>query len=600
MHIEHKQFLELVAEAAGYDIEKAEKQLTDLISDIQQSLSDEGAYEIEGFGIFSKLGNRIMFIPSDELETEVNFKYVGMEPIELDEPKPVVEEDPFEGLDEADQHTEDVDSRFAGLIDDDIIADTEPPSEEVEEEGPGPEMWGVEAHKEDDGADRLFASLMGEEYEEPLDESEGIDTSDTNDSDDFTDVFAELEEPESSEDLGAEVASFMNEEPVEAPENEIPTDDLLDDIFADSEDQDDFEDLIQESIEETVDEETVEEESSQEEVEEQSVEDEIIEEVLELESAIDPDDEDSEDDELIESIDELVDEQEEVQTDSEETEEIELEGTDDFDDPFLVLEDDQVDEADLNMPDLDDSEIIPVIKNITTDVPDTPKVEKKEKEEKPKKEKKEKVKKEKPKKEPKESQPAPAWLWVVLILVVVGGSVAGLGYFSILNIPFITPQTSSSTTTVITTPAQSPVSEPVEQPVTSNNEVETETVNPEMTPEPVQEQPSNEVVEQPQPINNPVSETADQYGLRGEVSASGVDGYTIILYTLSNQQNAFNERQKLTDAGFRSFLVPIPSERFGTLYRVCVGQFGSLFDAAVAAEEIEDLLPENYIIKKIN
>lgn len=99
MHIDHQQLLDLLAEASGLDAETTEKQLNELIADIKQSLSDDEAYEIEGFGIFSSLGNRIMFIPSKELETEINFKYVGMEPIELDEPAPSFD-DPFEGLDD--------------------------------------------------------------------------------------------------------------------------------------------------------------------------------------------------------------------------------------------------------------------------------------------------------------------------------------------------------------------------------------------------------------------------------------------------------------------------------------------------------------------
>ena len=60
MHIEHKQFLDLIAEASGMDLEKAEKQLSELVNEIKQSLGEGEAYEIEGFGIFSSLGNRVM------------------------------------------------------------------------------------------------------------------------------------------------------------------------------------------------------------------------------------------------------------------------------------------------------------------------------------------------------------------------------------------------------------------------------------------------------------------------------------------------------------------------------------------------------------
>lgn len=595
MHIEHKQFLDLIAEASGIDLEKAEKQLSELVNEIKQSLGEGEAYEIEGFGIFSSLGNRVMFIPSDELETEINFKYVGMEPIELDEPKPTFD-DPFDGLDE-DSEESSIDSRFAGLIDDDITDPLLKPEDE-----PGPEMWGVEAHKEKESADRLFASLMGEDYEAPLDEAEGIDTGDNEDDDDFSDVFAENTEVESSEDLGAEVAAFMSDD--STAEENPSTDDDLDDIFSETDEiDDDFgEDLI-------LEENDVETEAT---VENESFDEEPIEAapILNIETSTESDFEI----ELPgneESIDELIDE--EFKDDGEESIP-EIEESENFDDPFYAIEDEQFDESVLRMEDLDETEIIPVIKNITTDVPEAEpeaekekskkelqkeererkKLEQREAKEK-KKEEKERLKQEK--KEAKEkakaekgTQPTPVWMWVVLIIVVIGGGVVGLGYFSIINVPFITPTTASNTVT--TTPAQEQTAQ-VQQPINTPETSQEETV-------PVTEQAIEEEVEEPAAVVSESLPVEGQYGLTGQVSTAGNDGYTIILYTLSNQNNAVSEAQKLIDAGYRGFLTPRPSERYGTLYRVSVGQFGSLFDAAVAAEEIESLLPENYIIKKIN
>ena len=69
MYIEHKQFLKLVSEACNMDLENTEKQLLQLVDEINQSLIDGEAYEIEGFGIFSSIVNKLMFIPSNELET---------------------------------------------------------------------------------------------------------------------------------------------------------------------------------------------------------------------------------------------------------------------------------------------------------------------------------------------------------------------------------------------------------------------------------------------------------------------------------------------------------------------------------------------------
>ncbi len=602
MHIEHKQFLELIAEASGIDLEKAEKQLSELISEIKQSLGEGEAYEIEGFGIFSSLGNRVMFIPSDELETEINFKYVGMEPIELDEPKPTFE-DPFEGLDDEGSKSDSVDSRFAGLIDDDI---TDPLLEP--EEGPGPEMWGVEAHKEDESADRLFASLMGEKYETPLDEAEGIDTNESVVDDDFSDVFADASESESSDDLGAELAALMSDdEPLEM--EEPTTDDLLDDIFADNDgiDEDLGEDLIQDNSIELPHE------------NEGTDEDDKIEAapILNLETPTESDFEIELPEENI-FEEELI--EEEPNVDQEESVP-ELEENEDFDDPFYAIEEEQFDESVLRMEDLDETEIIPVIKNITTDVPEPvgekekskKELQKEEKERKKQEEKdakeKKKIDKERLKQEKKEArekakaenksntQSAPVWLWVVLIMVIVSGSVVGLGYFNVINIPFITPQTASNSVT----------SQPVQQQTTQTQQQVQATEQPSAEPIDNQnadvtaaEQATEPVVEEVMPEINNTLPLEGQYGLTGQVSSAGNDGYTIILYTLSNQTNAVNEAQKLIDAGYRAFLTPVPSERYGTLYRVSLGQFGSLFDAAVASEEVESLLPENFIIKKIN
>src|SRR5690554_3432931 len=88
MHIDHAKLVELISEASGIEPENVEKQLSELIQEIQNALKEGDAYEVEGFGIFSGLGNNIIFIPSDELSTEINYKYVGMEPIELDTPAP--------------------------------------------------------------------------------------------------------------------------------------------------------------------------------------------------------------------------------------------------------------------------------------------------------------------------------------------------------------------------------------------------------------------------------------------------------------------------------------------------------------------------------
>ena len=109
-----------------------------------------------------------------------------------------------------------------------------------------------------------------------------------------------------------------------------------------------------------------------------------------------------------------------------------------------------------------------------------------------------------------------------------------------------------------------------------------------------------EPVVQENESNVSTSLTRSRYGLMGELTELANDDYTIILFTLRNQNNANNEVQKLVNAGYRAFLTPITNERIGIMYRVSLGQFRSLVDAEIAAEEVENLLPENYIIQKIN
>ncbi|MBO6794031.1 MAG: SPOR domain-containing protein [Balneolaceae bacterium] len=600
MHIDHQKLLELLTEASGLDAEKAEEQLKALVAEIQQSLSEDEAYEIEGFGIFSSLGNRVMFIPSKELETEINFKYVGMEPIEIDEPAPSFD-DPFEGLDDDDDDANEIDleakkpvgkdlgTRFAGLIDDDIKdPDLEPA------EGPGPEMWGVEAHKETESADRLFASLMGQEYEEPADEEgDVIDTSDEDDFSGLDNIFDDDDDSSGLEDLDSEVAAFMGgDSSTDSEENEKDTDDFLDDVFAEMESDGLESEEVTEDTLNLEDSDVVIDYAEVPKDSDTDDEDNII--SADLNSISEQDDEPSLNDPLGEEDEFPEFDLDELEDDAESPAEVETDDEMDFEDPFLNLEDDQVDESVLRMEEFDDTEIVPVIKNITTNDPNQPK--------------KEEPKAEKPEEEKKvvtsNKEPAPTWLWIVLVLVVIGGGVVGLGYFNIISIPFI----SSDSTTVATTsqPAtQTSPPPPVAEETTTaeesstNEEPPAEPTPQEEAPAPV-EQPTQPEVTNSRLIENATSNDVAKYGLTGTLSEAGMDGYTIVMYSLSNQQNARSEQQKLLDDGYRAMVVPIESERYGTLWRVSLGQFASLFDAAVAAEDIESLLPDNYFIKKIN
>tara|TARA_R110000868_G_scaffold408293_5_gene691037 strand:- start:73420 stop:75108 length:1689 start_codon:yes stop_codon:yes gene_type:complete len=560
MHIDHNQLLELLVDTSGIEPEKAEQQVSELVEEIKHALADGEAYEIEGFGIFSSIGNRTLFIPSKELETEINFKYVGMEPIELEEDQVAKEEeseldeDPFADLQEMDADPVSKRNPFEGLVDDfeesssddeeaeeDLIFGVEATRKLEEEEfKPGPEEWGIEAHKEGDkGANKLLSSLMGEDYTEPEEEETPFD-----------DIFGEEdEEDESSTEesvggLDAELSNLMSDEVTTLSTDEIEagiTDDDFTDIFGEETD-DEAGELEEESELDTSEEELIEETET-----------------------------------LDEALDELISETEEEEPIKTSVEEIDM---DDFDDPFLDLEEELSEESEEELED-----VVPVITNISSGIEPTKKEEPK-------------PKKEKPEKKKKDAQPAPVWLWIVLGLVLVTGTTLGLGYFSIINIPGITPQVATTVTSITPPPVTPPVDEQIseEQPDVTQQEEEVSTA----------QTPTPPVLEQETEIEVPTSKTAipvpadqNKYGMMGVVNESANDGYTIVLYSLSVQSNAVAKQQELTAEGYRTLVMPIASEQYGTLWRVSIGQFASLTNAAIASESMDSKFKQSYFIKRI-
>ena len=59
------------------------------------------------------------------------------------------------------------------------------------------------------------------------------------------------------------------------------------------------------------------------------------------------------------------------------------------------------------------------------------------------------------------------------------------------------------------------------------------------------------------------------------------------------------KQKELTNEGYRAIVTPIESDKFGTLWRVSVGQFPSLADAADGATTLKGSYKENYFIKRI-
>lgn len=544
MYIEHKQFLKLVSEACNMDLENTEKQLLQLVDEINQSLTDGEAYEIEGFGIFSSIGNKLMFIPSNELETEINYKYVGMEPIELDIPEPTFE-DPFNEV-EDDSITKSFDSRFDGLIEADIIDPLLVSSENLESELSG------EQDEEEEYAERLFSSLKGEDYETPLEEADGIDTS-KGTTNDLGDVFDDPFEENNDDDLGEEIASIMEDIIVEEEEPSLNNEQVNFDTFEDSPN----------------------EEPSIEHLDELLDEEESYEDLSDINMLDNDTFEHNHAEENIIGIEDLK---------------TQKENTSEFDDPFLSIQDEPFYESPDQLQDIIDDDVLPVIRNTHTDDANMDQSKAKENDKQQNK-KRELVNTSNRKRKELKKQQVSVWFWLCTILILSSGLIFGLTFFNVIDVPFIGSEKNNSDALLVDrTPKVPPIDDnKVSENITmssNNGKIEAEQV----TKPVVQENESNVST----------SLTRSRYGLTGELAESGNDDYTIVLYTLRNQNNAINEVQKLVNAGYRAFITPITNERIGIMHRVSLGQFRSLVDAAIAAEEIENLLPENYIIQKIN
>ena len=89
------------------------------------------------------------------------------------------------------------------------------------------------------------------------------------------------------------------------------------------------------------------------------------------------------------------------------------------------------------------------------------------------------------------------------------------------------------------------------------------------------------------------------YGLLGEVDRRANDGYTLVLFSLSNRQSAMEKYEKYRIAGYRSLLSPVNSDRYGLMWRVSIGQFATVEQALDVAKELPKELIEDYFITKI-
>ncbi|MEP1152620.1 MAG: SPOR domain-containing protein [Balneola sp.] len=555
MIIDNDKFVALLAENSGIEKEKVESYLEELIVEIKAAFDEDEGYEIDGFGIFSKLGANVFFIPSEELETEINYKYVGMEPIEL--PGSATEETPAETMSDEDENP------LQGLLDGEGFDEEEDPFAELlddtdtEEESEEP-ISGESAQLDDEDIEAMVEEEIQHEETEESQDKEGSENIDT--------------PIEGSEDLEEETLNDELEEDVE----ETPGPDKWGiDAHKEDDQEDAFAGLIGKDIAESSD-------------------------------LLDEEDVFSEEGE--EKKDFSEDDEEEIDFSALEDDGKE---SDDFDDPFMELEEEQEE---------GEEDFVPVVTNVSSEKTTTTEEETKEEDSEVG------IKSKTPslKKPRKEKKSSPVFLYMILALVVLGGSGYLLAYFGIVNIKGITPNNTqvAQANTQVNQPQQAEPQtvlseESANDPAEDEGNVESSADNPaentggdteidipeeenttnnDEAPLVADEEPrdAEEIIS---PVN--IQANGEVYGLMGTATEAGNNGYTIVLYTLSRKAGADKQFEVLSKDGYRVIIKENPSEKYGVLYRVSIGQFRSLADAAIAAEEVDSKTLGNYIITKI-
>jgi len=135
MKIDKQKLVELLVEKTRMEEEEVRSQLDQLIERIIGAAKRGKALEIREFGLFYfDESGELKFDPSDELSTEISFKYAGMKPVELkperDTSFPEAEEDDLEDFDFLSDINSDDSNVYPGTEEEKgVFADQEKPAE---------------------------------------------------------------------------------------------------------------------------------------------------------------------------------------------------------------------------------------------------------------------------------------------------------------------------------------------------------------------------------------------------------------------------------------------------------------------------------------
>jgi len=97
----------------------------------------------------------------------------------------------------------------------------------------------------------------------------------------------------------------------------------------------------------------------------------------------------------------------------------------------------------------------------------------------------------------------------------------------------------------------------------------------------------------PEPINK------NDLGLYGQAQTDMSGVYTIVLYSLTNESNARAKISELEKAGLKARLTSLPSSTYGTIWRVSIGHFIELADAAIEIYDLGAPYSDDFFITKL-
>ncbi|MCC5913295.1 MAG: SPOR domain-containing protein [Balneolaceae bacterium] len=473
MKIDKEKLIGLLIEKTGMEKVEVEEQLQQLIKRIVDAAERGKALEIKEFGMFYfDEGGELRFDAAKELSTEVNFKYAGMEPVEL---KPARES-------ANKQEDEEEDTEAASAKKEETAAD----EEKAKDQG-------------DDDADDVFGiGAGGTQKKSDKDDEEKKATDRPELADDEYDF--EYEEGEPKEREEDPFAGLLGDASSKMQKGEPSGFEMS---------------LLSEEAKRKL----AEEEESKEE-----------------EEAVEPEEEFVEADPVATSSD-----------DKDEIDEDIFAGLDDLDD----LDDDEPVELPEESAEKKTPEPEPVAASARRPAP-------------------------KPKK--KERDPIMMVLGVILALVLIGSA--------FVIIPSLMDGPDPDQNQV---PATAPQQPAVDEDIADAQDVLVP-LEPEADAE-VTEEMADEIE---------AAEDSDQpiYGLTGEIVDQANDGFSIVLFSLRQEERARDQAANLSEDGYR-VIVNSRTVDGETVWRVSVGQFESIADAQTGATDLPSPYNTNNFIQRI-